>query len=363
MVKHHLRKDRMCLNCGASIPDRYCSHCGQENLEPKETTSHLVRHFFEDITHYDSKFFATIRRLLFSPGYLTKEYLAGRRVRHLNPVRMYVFISAVFFLTLYFNKPDEKKKVDAGDDLVTRIDLRKELADSLNHIVRTKSGEGLHDSIEKQVLSRLASSLYSADSARSEEQSVSLNVSSNGISFLLKENRYSSVDEYDSVQNSLSNDKRDKGWLHWLIRTNVRLKERYGSRSEVIVKESFDRNVPKLMFILLPLFALFIKWFHNSKKYYYAQHVIFSIHYHSFIFMFFLVFMLLLLVLPNGIIKDILRYGSLLLLVLYLVLALRRAYNQSFGVALIKGISISILYIMMLIVSLFLLAAFIFFTA
>jgi hypothetical protein len=276
---------------------------------------------------------------------------------------MYIFISAVFFLALYLNKPGKKEEGKNYDDAVTTTVFRKQLSDSLNYVARTKSNDDLRDSIEKQVLTRLALSLHAGDSMKSDEQSVSLNVSSNGIYFLLKENKYSSVAEYDSVQNSLSNDAKDKGWLHLLIRTNVRLKERYGSRSEVIVKENFDRNVPKLMFVLLPLFALFIKWFHNSKKYYYAQHVIFSIHYHSFVFLLFLVLMILLLILPGSLAKDIMGYVGLLLLFFYLVSALRRAYDQSLGMALIKGLCISILYIFMLIISLFLLAAFIFFTA
>jgi len=75
--------------------------CGQENIEPKETVWGLVSHFFYDITHFDGKFFGTTRSLITKPGFLPQEYLKGRRARYLHPIRMYVFSSAVFFISLF----------------------------------------------------------------------------------------------------------------------------------------------------------------------------------------------------------------------------------------------------------------------
>ncbi|MFI5131717.1 MAG: DUF3667 domain-containing protein, partial [Chitinophagales bacterium] len=95
------RKEKDCLNCGTIIQGRYCHVCGQENLEPKESFWHLVTHFFYDITHFDGKFFTTLKDLLFKPGFLTREYMKGRRVNYLNPIRMYVFTSAIFFLVFF----------------------------------------------------------------------------------------------------------------------------------------------------------------------------------------------------------------------------------------------------------------------
>src|ERR1700730_15650741 len=102
MARHHLREDKTCLNCGFTVEERFCSRCGQENIEPKESFGHLVGHFFADITHFDSKFFMTVKDLVWKPGFLTKEYAEGRRMRYLNPIRMYVFISAIFFLVIYW---------------------------------------------------------------------------------------------------------------------------------------------------------------------------------------------------------------------------------------------------------------------
>src|ERR1700754_4875958 len=95
------RKDKDCLNCGSIVLGRYCQVCGQENIEPKETFWSMLRHFLEDITHFDGKFFVSMKDLLFKPGFLSSEYIKGRRAKYLHPVRMYVFTSAIFFLVFF----------------------------------------------------------------------------------------------------------------------------------------------------------------------------------------------------------------------------------------------------------------------
>lgn len=108
------RKEKQCLNCNAVIYGRFCHVCGQENLEPKEPFFHLVTHFIYDIVHFDGKFFDTLRYLILRPGFLAYEYMRGRRNSYLNPIRMYIFTSAIFFL-IYFsvNKKEHAKDGDA----------------------------------------------------------------------------------------------------------------------------------------------------------------------------------------------------------------------------------------------------------
>jgi len=79
LSKGRLRTEKICLNCGTEITDRFCPHCGQENIEPKQSVWHLINHFFSDITHFDGKFFITVKDLFAKPGFLSKEYMAGRR--------------------------------------------------------------------------------------------------------------------------------------------------------------------------------------------------------------------------------------------------------------------------------------------
>ena len=94
------RKGKNCLNCGGEVNGRFCQHCGQKNLEPEESVFDLVGHFFHNITHYDGKIVRTLKHLLIRPGFLSKEYLVGRRAGYLHPVHMYVVTSTFFFFIL-----------------------------------------------------------------------------------------------------------------------------------------------------------------------------------------------------------------------------------------------------------------------
>uniref|UniRef100_A0ABZ2YMC8 DUF3667 domain-containing protein n=1 Tax=Chitinophaga pollutisoli TaxID=3133966 RepID=A0ABZ2YMC8_9BACT len=105
MKTQHLRQEKTCLNCGHPLPDGFCGHGGQENVETGESFGHLVNHFFQDITCYDSKFLTTLKFLFFYPGLLTREYIAGKRMSYVNPVRLYVFTSFVFFLMMGISAP------------------------------------------------------------------------------------------------------------------------------------------------------------------------------------------------------------------------------------------------------------------
>lgn len=89
------------MNCTAVVPLRYCSNCGQENVEPHESFASVVKHFIADILHFDGKFFVTVKYLLARPGFLSAEYTSGRRARYFHPIRMYLFTSAIFFFVFF----------------------------------------------------------------------------------------------------------------------------------------------------------------------------------------------------------------------------------------------------------------------
>jgi len=361
-VKHHLRKENNCLNCGSQVTGRFCSQCGQENIETKETVGFLARHFLEDITHYDSKFFQTIRLLLFKPGFLTKEYLAGKRTTYLNPIRMYVFISAIFFLFLFLHKDDETMIEEDGNVHVSNM-IKQHLADSIRRTIHWPKTPGAYDSGRMDALQRIAASLDTVAVKRPDDEEIAFHLGEQGATFVLREDRFNSVKEYDSVQKTLPDSARNKGFLNWMIRSNVRLKEKYGSRRQVVVSENFQHSVSKVMFVLLPVFALFIYWLHNRKKYFYAQHLIFSIHFHTFLFFVLLIVSLLKLIPAGNIYHSILSSLVWIIPLIYLVIALRNVYQQAIGWAVLKTIVLFIFYLVLLVVGILSIAIISFFTA
>ena len=336
MSQHHLRHDKTCLNCGATVEERFCTRCGQENLEPKESVGHLISHFFEDLTHFDGKFFVTVKDLIIRPGYLTREYVAGRRMSYLNPIRMYIFISAVFFVVLFAGKEEPAgRQEDTGHSLNL---YRQQLADSLRSVVKT-------DSLRRSFNGAMAARLDTVEKVKPHDESINLGMNSIGkVVIDMTENKYNTVREFDSVQRTLPDTAREKGFMHWLMRNNVRQKEKHGGRSIMHVEVDVSHDIPKIMFVLLPLLALYVGWFYSRKKYYYVNHAIFAVHYHCFVFLLFLVFLGLGKVIPGDWTELILMMLSLILAFIYLVVALHGMYRQSFWLSLGKAVAISLLY-------------------
>jgi hypothetical protein len=97
-VMPEVRVEPLCDNCGQAIAGEYCSHCGQRVERHIHSLRHFLSEALESLTHADSRLWRTLWPLLAKPGFLTAEFFAGRRVRYLPPFRLYLVISAVFFL-------------------------------------------------------------------------------------------------------------------------------------------------------------------------------------------------------------------------------------------------------------------------
>lgn len=264
MSKSPIRKDKTCLNCRHVVDQRFCPNCGQENTDTRKTFHHLFIHFFEDLTHYENAFWKTIRNLLLKPASLTKEYLSGKRLSYLAPVRLYIFISFVtFFLMAVF--PSDKDDLVRMDQTktVTKTDKNGKKVDSLV----SKENIKLSEFIKKQEEEAKKNHLSYA-----EQNNDVLNLG------------YDSVEQLDSMQKFGPKDDRLDGWEYDLIKKTLEIKAKY-SKSEMWEKfvESAWHNFPKALFLYMPLFAFVLWLFHGKKRWYYFDHGIFTLHYFSFL--------------------------------------------------------------------------------
>lgn len=333
MKTQHLRKDKTCLNCGHEVPDRFCGHCGQENVETKESFGHLVSHFFQDITHYDSKFLVTLKYLFFYPGLLTKKYMQGHRMDYVNPIRLYVFTSFIFFLMLSFTQEShnpyarhkDRPAVALTFDTVG-IELKKALdsgkVKDSSEIAKTKTAVEVMMTMKK----------------------------------LARDTTGRAAIMYDSLQQAIPESERHGFLLSNTLRRYYEMQDKYGDNVQDVVREKITHNYPKLMFLLLPFFALLLKWFFFRKAHYYADHAIFAIHMHTFIFMVGIIAILLNLLLHS----DELYAWFMLPVYLYFVLALRNTYAVSLWTAILDSVLILLCYALgtLIVVVLFLLLIF-----
>ncbi len=270
-----------CLNCDTVLTDRYCPHCGQKRVGPRQSIGDLLTNFVSSFLSFESKFLLTGKYLLFRPGKLAIEYNAGKRERYYHPARMYVFISFVYFFLLNVLPDTDTKKRE----------------------VVTYDGQN--------------------------SENFSMEVFDSSIA------GYKTFAEYDSAQNALPADQRDGFWVRKIREREIHLNERYKGKGKEFNNDflgSFRANVPKIFFILLPLFALLLKVLYLRRDYYYSEHLVFSIYYYNF---FFLAGSIMLLIdqLPGG--TNVSWIIGLWILI-YLLLAMRKMYKQRWWKTILK---------------------------
>jgi hypothetical protein len=120
-----------CPSCGAALVGDYCHGCGEKRPEARDLT---LRHFFseaaQELTSVEhSKLFHTLRALLFRPGFLTNEWIAGRRKHYLKPLNLCLGILALSLFAYSVYKPvstyDLEKLLPQGGSPESRRSLEK----------------------------------------------------------------------------------------------------------------------------------------------------------------------------------------------------------------------------------------------
>jgi hypothetical protein len=282
------RLEKNCLNCNAEVQGRFCQVCGQENIETKESFWSLATHFVYDVTHFDGKFFSTLKYLLFRPGFLSQEYLRGRRTSYLHPIRMYVFTSAIFFLILFsfyqkasesIVKVNENQKTTAG--LIKELEGKKKaLIKSISFLPDTSKSRIDRVKIENRIIELNQGIQILKKDSTQRDKVASLYDSNN--SFEFEEDDYKgayNAKAYDSIQNSLPPNKRKNFFVARLQRQNLILKEKYGDETTKVVLEKFRHMFPQMLFVSLPMFALFLTLLYVRRKdLFYVNHLVFTIH-------------------------------------------------------------------------------------
>ena len=326
---------------------RYCHICGQENIEPKETFRALATHLVYDIMHFDSKFFSTLKYLLFKPGFLSHEYLRGRRASYLHPIKMYVFTSAVFFI-LFFSfivNPEEVGKTVEIHEETTKSTQFSGLRDSLElagkNATTDEERKNAEDAIKGLIIiapvTKPAESGLAERSAGYLKDSVGGNADRDNDFLDFAGNVPGSVKEYDSLQNALPEKKRDNWLERKAIYRSIMINEKYHGDSEKfreVYFEKFFHSVPQMMFVSLPLIALMLMmlYIRKRKAVFYVNHIIFIIHVFIAVYISLLVFYGLdaLYAATGWSVLKILRAATGVYIFFYCLIAMYKFYGQGF---------------------------------
>lgn len=332
MSHHKERAEKECLNCGtAPLIDRYCQHCGQENVEPKQSIWHLVTHVFNDITHFDGKFFSTMKMLLLRPGYLSGAYLRGQRTAYLDPIRMYLFISAVFFIFAHYATGDTFK--------MDRVSVIHDKA----HV---RAIDSMRVALKEDDVNAISHSLPGDD-----RNVVVLNVF-----YRLRHG----VAHYDSLIKAGTEGNRR--FIHFRNRQFAAIYEAYDAEPYNFFPELMERftsSISKIFFISLPLFAfvLYLLNIRHRRQYYYVSHSIFALHFYSVAFIFLVPYIAIARYVLEYYFVWMVQVAILTGIFIYLLVAMKRFYKQGWGKTFFKFLILSfttLLMISLIIIGIFL---------
>lgn len=213
---------RRCPNCGAGVPDRYCSRCGQRWMQGPPSLRRMAAEFADDQLSLNGALPRSLAWLLFRPGFLTREYSAGRIVRYIRPFRLFLVATVLFFLALTWT-------VDPAGWAVSQVE---------------------RDAPPREL---------SASEARQQFFNLPLDIAR--VPGPLRPAARRLIDQRD--------------WLN-------SLPEREAVR---VVMQGLVEGAAKAVFVLIPAFAALLALLHFRRGRAYAEHFVFGLHFHAVAFL------------------------------------------------------------------------------
>ena len=357
-----------CLNCGEVLTGQHCSHCGQRARVRVLSLWGLLKELFGDLTEWDSRVWRTLRPLAFKPGFLTMDYLRGRRARYTPPFRMYLILSLGFFLLASITSDlpenvsldvDEAGEANLRFDLRTPESMREDTDDEAdtgagqtdtatpaeNEVDRLPPAAEL-DPATQRLIDEIAKRAPEGERERiAGELKAELMRLTPGQS----EAAAALLDPCNEENFKLEMGPKFKPF-------EARLRE--ACQKIVADGEGFGQalfeNIPKMMFVFLPLMALVMYLLYIGSGRYYVEHLLFFVHFHSFFFLAGIAVEALeeATLASSGVLSSVFEFSENALVVVltiyvpyYLYGAMRRVYQQGRGWTLAKFGALVIAYI------------------
>jgi hypothetical protein len=299
-----LHPKTVCANCGSELFGPHCYACGQPVKGMVRQLSSILADIGDTVLNIDSRIFRTLAPLLFKPGFLTMEYLGGRRVRYVTPFRLYFFLSVIAFLVLQISLDatlDLKDAInlDGGENGIAaaqtdpELQTRREAA--LAALEQAKLAPNLSpralrgiDKAEEQIrLQADQRAQYLAKVAQARAKGLPPPPEPP-----VQHDRENFNVEFGNEHWNPATQPVQIAWLPAFVNNKLTLLARHGVENLPRIRKdpkpfllgAFGM-LPQVLFVLMPLFALLLKVFYLFKRRLYMEHLIVALHSHSFLFL------------------------------------------------------------------------------
>jgi hypothetical protein len=319
-------KQQICPNCDYIFneTDNYCPNCGQENHTHKLPVRHFLIDYLEGAYHFDTKMVRTLQDLLLRPGRITVNFNQNKRARYVPPLRLYVFVSFVFFFLVAVIPDNHGSGVSDGR------------TEQLHSVALQKDSDGNDDGDVLEGLADIHTGKHKSAYAKALYDSICRTPAPGN----------TLIDAY------LTASGKKLLWYNRNLQRNI-VKLNTGHYTVDEIKHRAEKTISSLMFFMMPVFALLLWLFFYRKKMYFTEHLVFSIHLHCIAFIVLIAYQLasmagfhyfsvaFLIILLYGLLGAKRVYGSKWMPTIVKVLSAGFFYSLSLAMVFLLGIVIS----------------------
>ena len=330
MAKDQLIGERYCLNCKELLPEEalYCHLCSQKTTDGRITVKELLREFFDSVFNIDSKFFRTIGSLAI-PGKLTIQYFLGRHKTYTHPIRLFLVSGILFFsLISIVTFSYQERQLDKAEDSMLRFSAHRS---QVIQEIDTFKAAVLDSFQHKKLVVEAFDSLDAKIDKWRQNDSMSLGYFEYYPPFTFKQIdlTINKVDAFEMSGDELAKAYNfNKNFVGQVIVTQA-IKAQ--TKLNELISSVISQSIWSFLFMMLAL-GLILKLLYIRRKVYYIEHLIFSFHFHSFIFILGSLLLLIGWISPSFLTTFVIngQVDAILFVVvlIYMFIAMKRVYQQ-----------------------------------
>jgi len=314
-----------CRNCEYSLPTdaKYCSNCSQKYTTGKVSIFTFLNEFFAEHLNLDSKLVLTAIAL-FQPGKLTIEFFKGKHKSYATPLRLFLVTGVLMATILGFNLFKDNTNESPFEDMLKNFQ-RKIVVSEMDSIIQVKKQEfnqpNIHqayDSLSVALNASVGDLSDSLDFSESNEDiQLSFNVPKVAVKDLVNLKATDLVDKYGPEFGF---------WKRLIFIQSIKAFKQGHSFAQFMLNK-FSVGI----LFMMPFLALVLKMLYFRRKKFYVEHLVFSFHFHAFLFLIVSILLIMGNYLPEFLIPITILYTFV-----YLFLALKKVYQQSWKKTILK---------------------------
>ena len=368
-----------CENCGAALAGPYCAQCGQQAIDYRRSLWRVLVDAADSFFNWDTKFLGTLGVLISRPWKLTNDFNAGRRVRYVHPLRVYLLASIAFFLVaklvhlnpanaIHFD-PKDRAQLDASlaqlaadprftDEQHAKLEQARANLAQATGTTSPEDRKRFKNAMKTLVSTSISARRKPADRAKfnaaldraAQTPAANPGETASPASDLAAP----TPSQAGGVQSSIDNkDQQNSAFGNW-IEGRARDKLGEGGTRLQFFLETLRNNVPTMMLCCIPLFAFVLKLLYIRKRRFYVEHLVYALHIHSFAYIAVVVITLLAMAAARwpgrsaeGLVIEILATTA----TVQIFLSVRRVYGQGWFFSTFKFFLGGVVYFLILILA------------